>query len=344
MKKIVFPLLITVLILVTACTKNNSKPLQVDSFAMGTIISLKIYGENSQKTANEVIEKIKYLEKLFTINAPGGDINKLNENAGKGYVKLNPETIATIKEALKKSVISNGAFDITVGSIVKLWEIGTEKARIPSENEINKLLGLVNYRNVHIDEKNNCASLEKTGQIIDLGGYAKGYAGEAAKEICKKNGISSACLNLGGNVIAIGNRPDKNPWNIGIQNPRAKTGNYIGIVKVSDKAVATSGDYQRCFEKNGKIFHHIMDPKTGKPAKSDLMSVTIVASSAADTDGLSTGTFVLGFDKGRNFIKQYGKAEAIFITTNKKIYVTEGLKKSFIFKDESEEFEYIEKG
>ena len=344
MKRAIFPPLIMLVILIAACSKNDDRPLQVDGFAMGTVISLKIYGENSQKTANEVFEKIKYLERLLTINAPGGDINKLNENAGKGYVELNPETIVIIKEALKKSVLSDGAFDITIGTIVKLWGIGTEMARVPSEEEIDKLLGLVNYRDLRIDEESHRASLEKNGQIVDLGGYAKGYAGEVAKEICKKNGINSACLNLGGNVVAIGSRPDGKPWSIGIQNPRAGDGNYIGIVKVSNKAIVTSGDYQRCFEKDGNRYHHIMDPKTGKPAKSGLMSVTIIASSATDADGLSAGMFVLGLDKGINLIKQYKKAEAILITTNKKIYVTEGLRKIFLFKDGSGEFEYIEKG
>ena len=336
-------IMISLTVLFTSCGISKDILFETDGFGMGTVISQKIYGDNSQKAANEAFEKIRYLEALMTINSQGGDINKLNENAGKGYVKLKPETLVILKSSLEISKLSEGAFDISVAPIVKLWGIGKGSPKVPSQIELEELLPLIDYKNVHIDEKNNLAKLERVGQMVDLGGIAKGYAGDAVLEVYKRNGIHSALINMGGNVVTLGSRPDGSSWSIGIQNPGAVNGSYIGTVKVSDKAVVTSGGYERNFEKDGKRYHHIIDPKTGKPAESGLMSVTIVADSSTDADGLSTAAFVLGVEKGVQLIKHYRQAEAIFITIDKKIYVTEGLKKRFVLCDENGEFKYAEK-
>jgi thiamine biosynthesis lipoprotein len=330
-------------VLFSSCSINKDKPYEANGFGMGTIISQKLYGANSKKAANEAFEKIKYLEGIMTINETGGEINKLNENAGKGNIAVNAETIKVFESALKISDLSQGAFDITVAPVVKLWGIGSENPRVPSENEIRELLPLIDYKSVLVDKKENRVGLEKLGQMVDLGGIAKGYAGDAIVRIYKNNNIRSALVNLGGNVVTLGKRPDGSLWTIGIQNPRAANGSYVGTVKVSDKAVVTSGDYQRYYEKDGKRYHHIIDPKTGEPAQSGLMSVTVVADSSTDADGLSTAAFVLGLDKGMQLIEHYGQAEAIFITTDKKIYITEGLEKLFNFSDESGEYYYVEK-
>lgn len=340
MKKLIYSLIILMLLIFsTSC--GQAKPFETDSFAMGTVITQEVYGANSQKTSEEVITKIKYLEALMTINAPGGDVNKLNENAGKWYVELNPETVSVLKSTRKISELSGGAFDVTVGPVVKSWGIGTDKPQIPTDATLKKLVSLIGYADVHLDEASNRASLQRPGQIVDLGGIAKGYAGDVAKEIYKKNGNKSAFINLGGNVVVLGNKPDGSAWSIGIQNPRSETGEIVGVVHVSDKAVVTSGDYQRYFEKDGKRYSHIMDTHTGYPAESGLMSVTIIASSSIEADGLSTATFVLGLDKGLDLVKRYGQAEAIFITTDKKIYVTKGLQGNFQLKDASNEYTYV---
>lgn len=349
MKKIIYLVLIlTVTILLTSCSIGKEKSFKSDGFALGTIVSQEIYGQNGRQVSDEATAKLKYLEDLMTINAPGGDSNKLNENAGKGYVELNPETISVLKSARKISDLSEGAaFDITVAPVVKAWGIGTDDPQIPSKETLEKLVPLINYRDVHIDEVNNKASLAKTGQMIDLGGIAKGYAGDVLREIYQKNGIKSGIINLGGNVVAVGSKPDGSAWSIGIQNPRSETGEIVGIIQVSDKAVVTSGDYQRYFEKDGKRYCHIIDPHTGYPADSGLMSVTIITSSSIDADGLAKA-FVLGLDKGMDLVEKYnqlyGLADAIFITTDKKIYVTPGLRSNFQLKDESHEYTYIKKG
>ncbi len=341
MKKLSIVLLILLSLTISVgCFGKKDKLYETNGFGMGTVISQKIYGKDAAYAAVEVFDKIKYLEGLMTINSPGGDINNLNKNAQVNFVELNAETFICLNKSLEFSKLSNGAYDVTCGSVVKCWNIGTENARIPEPNELLRLKPLVNYECIHLDYSNKKAFLEKIGQIVDLGSIAKGYAGDECIKIYKKYGFLSACLNLGGNVVTLGSREDGKPWNIGIQNPRATNGNYIGIVKVTNKSVVTSGDYERYFEKDGKRYHHIFDPSTCKPAESGLMSVTIVTDSSIDADGLSTSAFVLGLEKGMQLIKKYGKAEAIFITTDKKVHVTEKLKGEFTFKDESGEFKY----
>lgn len=335
---------ITVLLFTTACGISQNEPVQTENFAMGTIIDQKVYGAQAQKASIEVSQKIKDLDNLLTISRPGGDINKLNDNAGKGYVELNPETISILKSARRISDLSSGAaLDITVAPLVKEWGIGTEHPKVPSPETIERLLPLINYRDVEIDEAANQVRLLKTGEMVDLGGIAKGYAGDAALEIYKKNGVTSAFANLGGNVVVLGNKPDGTPWSVGIQNPRAQNGTIVGVVHVADKAVVTSGDYQRYFTQDGKRYCHILDPHTGYPADSGLMSVTVVTSSSTDADALSKA-FVLGLDKGMELVQRYGKADAIFITNDKKIYVTPGLQGNFQLEDETHEYTVVQKG
>ena len=329
--------------ILTACNANKNESFEADDFAMGTVISQKVYGENGQAAIDEAMEKIKYLDGLLTFNAPEGDIYKLNENADKKNVELNPETVKIIKKAQQVSELSNGAFDVTIGPLVKSWGIGTEQEHIPTKKDLQKLLPLVNYKDIYVDEYS--AGLKKAGQMVDLGGIAKGYAGDVAMEIYKNYGLESAFINIGGNVVTLGNKPDGNPWAVGIRNPRPEgglSGQIVGTVKVTDKAVVTAGDEQRYFEKGGQRYHHILDPHTGYPAKSDLMSVTLITDSSLDADALDTAVFILGLEKGKELIQQYGGVEAVFITTEKKIYVTEGLKGKFEFHDESNQFQYIE--
>ena len=345
MKKLFYPLFLgAILTLLAGCNIVKPKAFESQDFALGTIINQQVYGANAEKAAQEVSAKIKEMDALWTVNSPGGDINKLNEHAGQGYVTLEPETISILREARKISDLSGGAaFDITVGPLVKAWGIGTDNPQVLSDDVVKQLLPLVNYRDVLVDEANNSASLQKPGQMVDLGGIAKGYIGDMAVAIYKQNGITSAFANLGGNVVTVGAKPDGSAWKVGIQNPRGQNGEIVGVVSVTDKAVVTSGDYQRYFIKDGHRYCHIIDPHTGYPADSGLMSVTIIASSSTIADGLAKA-FVLGLDKGMELIESYGQAEAIFITTDKKIYVTPGLQGNFQLEDASNEYTYVQNG
>ncbi|WP_018213583.1 FAD:protein FMN transferase [Desulfitobacterium hafniense] len=332
--------------LLTAC---NGKPVQQEEvkkfestdIAMGTVISQRVFGDNGQVAIDAALEKIKSLEALLTFNAPGGDVNKLNDYAGKQSVELQPETLLVLKESQEVAELSGGAFDVTVGPIVKSWGIGTDNARIPSETELKELLPLVNYKNLLIE--GNTAYLKQAGQMVDLGGIAKGYAGDAAIEVYKKQGITSAFINLGGNVVTLGTKPDGSSWTVGVRNPRpaGEEDQIVGMITVADKAVVTAGDDQRYFEVDGVRYHHILNPHTGYPAQSDLMSVTLVTDSSLLADALDTAVYILGLEKGREMLENYGGVEAVFITRDKKIYVTDGLKDSFEFFDESKEYEFV---
>jgi thiamine biosynthesis lipoprotein len=241
----------------------EEKPAEGEDYLMGTTVLQKVYGSDAEKAVAEVSARIKELEGLMTINAPGGEINRLNEAAGGNAVVLSEETLTILETAKRYAALSHGAFDVTVGPLVKAWGIFTAHPRIPPQDEIDRLLKLVDYRTLIIDRAGSAARLEKPGQMVDLGGIAKGYAGDEAIRIYKEHGLKSAYINLGGNVVVLGGRPDGSPWRIGIQNPRAPNGMYIGIVRVTDKAVVTSGDYERYFEKENVRYHHILDTKTG---------------------------------------------------------------------------------
>lgn len=317
-----------------------------DEFIMGTVISQKVYGANGQTAIDQTVEKMKSLEKLLTFNAPEGDVYKLNQNAGKQKVQMEPETIQILKKSLEVAEMSNGAFDVTVGPLVKLWGIGTSNERVPSKEEIQSLLPLVNYKDLTVDDTS--AGLKRSGQEVDLGGIAKGYAGDVAIEIYKRNGIKSGYISLGGNVVTLGNKPDGSPWIVGIRNPRPSTDagitgeEIVGTIKVTNKAVTTAGDDQRYFEQDGQRYFHILDPHTGYPAsQSDLMSVTLVTDTSFNADAYDTAVFVLGLEKGKELVQKLGM-DAVFITKDKKIYVTDGLKGNFELHDESNRYQYVQ--
>jgi thiamine biosynthesis lipoprotein len=323
--------------MMTGCS-DKSEFYEPQAFLMGTVITGKVYGKNREKASSEVINRISEIEKMMTINSPGGDINKLNSMSGKDYVALNPESVYVMNVANRYSELSGGAFDVTIGPLVKAWAIGTDNPRIPEIAEIKSLLKLVSYKDLVIDEKNNKAMLKKQNQVVDLGGIAKGYAGDEAVRILKDNKITSAYVNLGGNVVTLGKKPDGSLWRIAVQNPRAANGKYVGILEVADKAIVTSGDYERFFEKDNVRYHHILDTKTGNPAKSGLIAVTIVYDRSVDADALSTSLFILGMDEGKKLISSIKGAEAVFINIKKEIYITGGLKDIFTFKDDTGEF------
>lgn len=343
MRRLLYPIVFLVLaFLVAGCNMGRPQAFESEDFALGTIINQQVYGANAQQAAQEVSAQIKTMDALWTINNPGGDINKLNQQAGQGFVALHPETIGLLQAARRISDLSAGtAFDITVAPLVKAWGIGTDRAQVPADKVVRQLLGLVDYRDVLVDEASNSASLRRSGQMVDLGGIAKGYIGDMAIATYKAHGITSAFANLGGNVVVLGSKPDGTPWKVGIQNPRGQNGEIVGVVNVSDKAVVTSGDYQRFFVQDGRRYCHIIDPRTGYPIDSGLMSVTIVASSSTDADGLAKA-IVLGLDQGWELLQRYGQAEAIFISADKKIYVTPGLKGNFQLEDASHEYTYVE--
>ncbi|EPY2306121.1 FAD:protein FMN transferase [Clostridium sporogenes] len=311
------------------CDSKSEEPVSRETYLMGTIINIKAYGKNADKAVQASVDKISDIENKMSLNISTSEINKINKNAGIAPVKVSKNTFDVVKASLIYSEKTKGSFDITVEPLVSIWGIGTDKARIPSRDEINNALKLINYKDVVINEKESTIMLKRKGQAIDLGAIAKGYTADELKKVLLNYNVSSAFLNLGGNVYVLGNKSDKTPWKIGVQNPLEPRGDYLGIVSVSDKSVVTSGNYERFFERNGKRYHHIFDTKTGYPAEKGLISVSIISNKSIDGDALSTSVYTLGLDEGKKLIESLEDVEAVFVTNNKKVYTTSGLKDTF---------------
>lgn len=339
--------ILTVLIILSGCSpqtedpseNKDNRPVVETAFLMGTMVKITIYDEVVDKEVlQKVFERISEIEDRMTINEKTGksEIIRLNDSAGETYSKLSPDTFYVLKKGKYYSELSGGLFDITIGPLVKLWNIGNEKAAVPGETEINQKLSLVNYKNLILDEKNLSAQLNKQGMIVDLGGIAKGYAADEAADFLEEAGIEHAIVNLGGNILALNKKPDGSKWRLGLQDPYQPRGDYMGIVKLDDQSLVSSGTYERYFEVDGKRYHHILNPQTGYPEENSLVSISIITEESIDADALSTTTFLLGLEKGMEMIEGLEDTEAIFITDDKKVYISSGINKDTfeITKDE----------
>lgn len=317
---------ILLIISMVSCSKEDEK---VDKYAtkMDTIMHITAYGPKAEEAIEAAFKRVDEIEQMASVSISNSDVNKINEAAGKDYVKVNPEIIKIIKTSVEYSNISKGAFDITVSPLIKLWGIGTDDERIPSDSEIKEKLALVGYKNISINEEENTVKLLKEGMSIDLGGVAKGFTADEIVKIFKEYGVKSAIINLGGSSIyTLGEKPDKSLWSIAIQNPRKeKNEGSIGIVKLNQSALSTSGDYQRYFIRDGKRYHHILDPDTGYPADAGVMSDMILVDSSKEypnmlADILTKITFVSGLDKGMKIIDSIDGVSCMTVTTDYKIY------------------------
>ncbi|HEY9059865.1 MAG TPA: FAD:protein FMN transferase [Pseudobacteroides sp.] len=309
-------------------------------YSLGTMNYIKICNCDDEAIMGQAITRVLAIDDLMSAYKGGSDVSRINSNSGKGFINIHPDTMKVLSRSLDFSRISYGAFDITIRPLVELWGIGKKSGFIPSDEEINKIRMLVNYKNVLLDQNNCRVSLELPGQAIDLGGIAKGFAADEVKRILLENHIKSALINLGGNIITIGNRPDGIPWQIGIQNPVKATGTHIGILNSSCKTIVTSGSNERFFVKDGVRYHHILDPHTGKPANTKFLSVTAVSGCSMDADALTTAVFILGKDfayeneggyTGKRWLNLAKKldAEVIIISSDAEIIITDGLKDNF---------------
>ena len=257
--------------------------IESDGFCMSTEITYKAFGENAAPAVTQAKAALLRLENILSRFIPGSEVSVINKNAGKGYVNISSETFEVLSCASRISEISRGFFDITVGPLIDLWRY-RQSFQVPEDEKIRHVLSLVNYRDLLLNPDEQSASLRRPEQSIDLGGIGKGYISDCLVKTLQKYGIVSAFVNIGGNVSTLGNKPDGSSWSVGIRHPRY-IGCLIGAVKVTGQAVVTSGDYERYFiDDTGKRRHHIINPTTGYPVESGLISVTVVADSAMIAD------------------------------------------------------------
>lgn len=329
MKKIIAFFCMVTIISLTSCSLSQQKPYTSEVFVMSTYVTQQIYGKNGETALNNVKKLLNDLEKELSLFIENSDIDKINKNAGIKAVNVNDYTFNLVKTAKKYSELSNGKFDITIAPLTLLWGIDTENAHVPMQTEINEALKLIDYKNIILNEKDKSIMLAEEGMSLDLGGVAKGYIVDLIKKEYENQNIKSALVSIGGNVFAYGTKPDKSLFKLGVRDPNGVTGNEImGKLKVKDKVVATTGGYERYFEQDGKIYHHILDVETGYPVKSDIVSVTVISDDGGLADFLSTSIFIEGKENINNFINDE-RFEVIIIDNTNKVYVSPSLMDDF---------------
>ena len=312
---------LTIAFCFSAC-RPSFEPVSKSGFYFDTIISLTAYGSRAESALEDAFALCERYEKLWSKTIKGSDIWNITHADGQP-VTVAPETAKLLSTALYWAQKTDGLIDPTVTPLSDLWNFtGDPAGPVPSQEDIDILLSHVSYENIIID--GNIVTLTDPDAGIDVGFLAKGYIADRLKELFLKQGITSALINLGGNVLAVGTKPDGSPFKTGITMPFGKDGELAGIVELNDRSLVSSGSYERCFEQDGRLYHHILDPSTGYPSDSGLSGVTILSDSSTDGDALSTSCFLLGLKKGMSLIKSLPDTEAMFITTDGQIYKTDG--------------------
>ena len=300
-------------------------PLFREIFAMDTVMDLTLYGERAEEAMDAAEAEVRRLEALLSAEDPDSEIGKLNRD---GTAEVGEETGMLIEKALETGAETGGAFDIAVYPLVRAYGFPTGEYRIPDEEEIDALLPLLDAGGIRYDKGSGTVSFEKPGMAADLGGIAKGYAGDRIAALLAEYGTESALLNLGGNVQAVGSKPDGSPWKIGVRDPLDPE-NIAGVLKISDCAVVSAGGYERNFTIDGVTVHHIFDPETGRSAQSGLAQVTVVTKSGTEADALSTALFVMGKEKALAFLLEKDGYEGILVEDDGTVTITEGLAETF---------------
>lgn len=345
MKKIwIILLCATVMVCGTGCGNGSAdaaseeEPVSKEFFAMDTYMTVSAYGQQAGEATEKAEEAVYRLDEMLSTGNAQSEIAKLNEN---GKATLSQESGALVEKGLELYQETGGKFDIAIYPVMEAWGFTDENYQVPLEVRLQDLLSLTDASQIRYDARKGTVSFQQKGMKIDLGGIAKGYTSAKIMEIYEEHGISSGLVSLGGNVQVLGRKPDGNKWNVAIQSPES-TEDYIGVLKAEDTAIITSGGYERNFEKDGILYHHIIDPETGYPAESGLKSVTIVSEDGTLADALSTALFIMGKEQATAFWKaRSDQFDAIFMTSDDKLYVTEGIAEDF--SSEGYETEIIKK-
>ena len=297
----------------------------VQIFAMDTFMELQAYGPGAGEALDQLGGRIKALDSLLSVTDPGSEIYAIN-HSGSAPVRVSEDTARLLGQALALSKQVGPALDLTLYPVSEAWGFTSGDYRVPDDSELAGLLGLVDDSRVELDGETVHVP---DGMELDLGAVAKGYAGEIGLKLLEEHGVQSAILNLGGSSIrTLGNKPDGSPWRIAVQDPMDPSA-YAGVLEMGQGAVDTSGGYERYFRQEGEIYWHILDPRTGMPAKSGLISVTVLSEDAFSGDGLSTALFVMGLQDAVRFWRETGGFEFVMIGDGGELYVSEGAAECF---------------
>lgn len=331
-KKIVLiPLAMLLLLLAGCASMSGSAPLTGTGFYFDTVITLTLYNTTDKALLDGCFSLADTYEQLFSATIPESEISQINQAGGKP-VAVSDDTLSLIQTGLKYCELSGGKFDITIGKLSSLWDFSGNSSKLPDPAALALAVSTVNYRDISIS--GNEVTLKNPDAAIDLGAIAKGYIADRMKEYLNEQGITEGTINLGGNVLCIGPKKNGAKYRIGIQMPFKEQGETAAIVDVPDQTVVSSGVYERYKLIGEKLYHHILNPKTGYPYENELLGVSIICRHSADGDGLSTVCFSLGLEDGMALIESLADTEAIFITEDYQIHTSSGIGDTFSFESQ----------
>lgn len=311
--------------LISGC-QRNIEPISKSGFMLNTFVTVTIYDKDDPKILEGCLELCRSYENIFSKTLKGSEVYKLNHRSSdQQTVTVSDDVKALISEAQIYSERSNGGFDVTIEPLSSLWNFTAESPVIPSEKDIKEAVLKVNYKNLKLE--GNDLTFLSPDTTIDFGGVAKGYIADRLKDYLLEQGVKSAIINLGGNVLCVGEKPDGTPFKIGLQKPFADRSETIETLNIKDMSVVSSGVYERHFIKDGVNYHHLLNPRDGYPFQNGLISVTILSDISADGDGMTTACFSLGLDEGLKLVNSLDGIYGIFITDDYEVYYSDGAEK-----------------
>lgn len=292
-------------------------------FLLDTLVTLRLPASpEAGQLLEEALAEVRRLDQLASAYRPESEVSRINQAAGRRPVAVSPEVLALVERGLEYSQYTDGRFDLTIGPVVRAWDIGGPHPRIPAPVELREAVALVSFRDVEVDAGQGTIFLKRPGMALDLGAAAKGFIAERVRALLAQKGVRHALIDLGGNIATLGPRPDGRPWRIAIRHPR-RSDEYLGYLDVAGEAVATAGDYERFFEEGGRRYHHIFIPQTGYPA-TGVWSATAVSPSAFEADLLSTAVFLLGPERGLALAHRM-RAQAVVVDDQGRVWASRAL-------------------
>ena len=311
---------------------GSQEPVSATAIKLNTTVTVTIYDSQDRELLTECMNLCDKYEKIFSRTASDSELYQLNHReltpvAGtEDTFQVSDPLAELIRKGLYYSELSEGAFDIAIEPLTSLWDFTAEDPQVPEDRLIQEALTKCDYHNVSVSD-NNEVILKTEDTAIELGAIAKGYIADRLKDYLISQGVKSAIINLGGNVLCIGGKPDDSSFKIGIQKPFADRSETIAVMDIKDKSVVSSGVYERCFEQDGTLYHHLLNPRTGYPYDNGLIAVTIISDESVDGDALSTTCFALGLEDGMKLAESLDNVQAFFVTSDYEIHYTKDFQK-----------------
>ena len=312
---------------------DSREPISATAIKLNTAVTVTIYDSNDKNLLTECMNLCDKYEKIFSRTASDSELYQLNhrelapvERTENTY-QVSDDLAELVSEGLDYSELSKEAFDIAIEPLTSLWDFTAKDPQVPEDSLIQAALPKCDYHNISVDKDKNEITLKTDDTAIELGAIAKGYIADRLKDYLVSQNVKSAIINLGGNVLCIGEKPDNSAFKIGIQKPFADRSETIAVMDIKDKSVVSSGIYERCFEQNGTLYHHLLNPETGYPYDNGLIAVTIISDKSVDGDALSTTCFALGLEDGMKLAESLDDVQAFFVTSDYEIHYTKDFQK-----------------